>query len=275
VDPTGSYGFQYNAVYSDAISWASATEALPAEINPRVVFEKLFGRGSVIDETAGDAARLTRGLGAEDRRRVERFRAEVRDVERRIQAIERHNATTERRQLYDAPLGIPDSWEEHVNLMFDLQALAFAADITRVSSFKMSHDVSNRVFPESGVKTPFHSLSHHGGNAERIAEFARLNRYHVSRLPYFLEKLKSMPDGEGNLLDHAVVLYGSPMGDSNTHNHRRVPLLFAGHGAGALRGNLHRVCGAGTPQTNALLTVARKLGVDVESVGDSTGEIEI
>ena len=159
--------------------------------------------------------------------------------------------------------------------MFDLQVLAFTADLTRVTSFKMSHDVSNRIFPESGVKTPFHSLSHHGENPDRIAEFAQLNRYHVSRLNYFFDKLKSMPDGDGNLLDHALVLYGSPMGDSNTHNHRRVPLFFAGHAGGQLKGNLHRVCAEGTPQANALLTVMHKLGVDAEQVGDSTGEIEI
>jgi hypothetical protein len=278
VDPTGSYGFHYNAVYSDAISWASPTEPLTAEINPRVVFERLFGKsrkGSVLDETTEAAARLRRVLGPDDTRRLDQFLFDARDVERRIQTIERHNATAAHRQLYDAPLGIPDSWEQHVDLMFDLQTLAFAAEITRVSSFKMSHDVSNRVFPESGVKTPFHSLSHHEGKAERIAEFAKLNRYHVSRLPYLLQKMKSTPDGEGSLLDHAVVLYGSPMGDSNTHNHRRVPLLLAGHAGGQLRGNLHLVCREGTPQANALLTVVRKLGVDVETVGDSTGEIAV
>lgn len=278
VDPTGSYAFRYNAVYSDAISWASPTQPLRAEINPCVVFEKLFGSsgtGSVLDRTAPDAARLRSRLGPADARRVEQFRSDVRDVERRIQAIERHNAVVENRELFDAPLGVPDSWEEHTNLMFDLQALAFAAEITRVSSFKMSHDVSNRIFPESGVQTPFHSLSHHQERPERIAEFAKLNRYHVSRLPYFLEKLRNTPDGDGSLLDHALVLYGSPMGDSNSHNHRRVPLLFAGHAGGRLKGNLHCVCPDGTPQANALLTVMRRLGVDIDGVGDSTGEIAI
>jgi Protein of unknown function (DUF1552) len=170
---------------------------------------------------------------------------------------------------------VPDSWEEHIRLMFDLQVLAFAADITRVSSFKMSHDVSNRIFPESGVRTPFHSLSHHQEKPDKIAQFAKLNRYHVGRLPYFLEKLRNTPDGDGSLLDHALVLYGSPMGDSDSHNHRRVPLFFAGHAGGQLKGNLHRVCPAGTPQSNALLTVMHKLGIDIDHVGDSTGEIAI
>jgi hypothetical protein len=280
VDPTGSYGFTYSAVYSDAISWASPNTPLRAEINPRVVFEKLFGAarpgsGSILDGTAPDAARLRSTLGPSDARRVEQFRADIRDVERRIQAIEKHNASAENRELFAAPLGVPDSWEEHIELMFDLQVLAFAAEITRVSSFKMSHDVSNRIFPESGVKTPFHSLSHHEEKPARIAEFAKLNRYHVGRLPYFLDKLKNTPDGDGSLLDHALVLYGSPMGDSHSHNHRRVPLFLAGHAGGQLKGNLHRACPAGTPQANALLTVMHKLGVDVDSVGDSTGEIAI
>jgi Protein of unknown function (DUF1552) len=275
VDPTGSYGFSYSAVYSDAISWASPTTPLPAVINPRVVFENLFGRGSgssILDGTAPGVRRLQSVLGAGDVRRLYRFLADVRDVERRIQDIEKHNASAEKRELVTAPLGVPDSWEEHIRLMFDLQVLAFAADITRVSSFKMSHDVSNRIFPGSGVTTPFHSLSHHAGNPSKIAEFAKLNRYHVGQLPYFLAKLKTTPDGDGSLLDHTLVLYGSPMGDSNTHNHRRVPLLLAG---GRLKGDLHRACPAGTPQANALLTVVRKLGMDIDRVGDSTGELSI
>jgi hypothetical protein len=159
--------------------------------------------------------------------------------------------------------------------MFDLQALAFATETTRVSAFKMSRDTSLRIFPESGVKQPFHSLSHHSNHPAVIAEFAKLNRYHVSLLPYFLRKLKETPDGDGNLLDHSLVLYGSPMGDSNAHNHRRVPLLLAGHAGGRIKGNLHRICPDGTPQANCLLTILHKLGVDTASIGDSTGEIAI
>jgi hypothetical protein len=160
-------------------------------------------------------------------------------------------------------------------LMFDLQVLAFTMDVTRISAFKMSRDTSNRVFAGSGVKTPFHTLSHHLEDPELIAEFAKLNRYHLGFVRDFLQKLKDTPDGDGNLLDHSLVLYGSPMGDSNTHNHRRLPLLLAGHAGGQVRGNQHRVCEAGTPHANCLLTMMHKLGVDVESVGDSTGEIEI
>ena len=163
-------------------------------------------------------------------------------------AIERHNAAAPTRELPSAPLGVPDSWDEHVKLMFDLQVLAFAAEITRVSAFKMSRDTSNRIFPESGVKTPFHTLSHHSEKPALIAEFAKLNRYHVGMVAYFLRKLKDTPDGDGNLLDSSLVLYGSPMGDSNTHNHRRLPMLLAGHAGGRLKGNLHRVCPSRNPK---------------------------
>src|SRR5580658_2857076 len=280
---SGSCGFEYNCVYSETISWASPTDPLSMTANPRVVFESLLAeagpertarrqtRRSILDGIAPDASRLQRGLGAADRGRLDAYLEEVRGIERRIQAIEKHNATAAERELA-APLGVPDSWEEHVKLMFDLQVLAFRAEITRVSAFKLSRDTSNRIFPESGVDTPFHTLSHHLGRPAPIAEFAKLNRYHVGVVSYFLEKLKSTPDGDGNLLDHALVLYGSPMGDSNAHNHRRLPLFLAGHAGGALGGNLHRVCEGGTPHANCLLTVLHRLGVDIDRRGDSTGE---
>jgi hypothetical protein len=170
---------------------------------------------------------------------------------------------------------VPDSYEEHVKLMFDLQVLAFMTETTRVSAFKMSRDVSTRVFPESGIKLPFHPCSHHGETPAKIADFAKLNRYHVSLIPYFLEKLKNTPDGDGNLLDHSLVMYGSPLGDSNVHNHKRVPMFLAGHANGNLKGNLHVRCEDGTPLANAYLTMLHKLGVNVETFGDSTGEIAI
>ena len=182
----------------------------------------------------------------------------------------------EARAIPEAPLGVPDSIEEHARLMFDLQALAFMANVTRVSSLKMGRDASNRVFPESGVKTPFHSCSHHGENPNNIAEFAKLNAYHVGQLPYFLEKLKNTPDGDGNLLDHSLVIYGSPMGDSHIHDHKRCPLFMVGHANGAIQGNMHVRAKLETPMANAWLTVLHRLGVDdVEKIGDSTGEITI
>jgi hypothetical protein len=254
-------------------------------INPRVAFEKLFGGEgaaderragrSILDGITTDASRLQSNLGASDRGRLDRYLGDIREIEERIEAIERRNASGEKRELSAAPIGVPDSWEEHVKLMFDLQVLAFAAEITRVSTFKMSQDVSDRIFPESGVTRPFHSLSHHFEKPAEIAEFAKLNRYHVGLVPYFLEKLKNTPDGDGSLLDHSLILYGSPMGDSHTHSHRRVPLFLAGHACGAVKGNLHCACKPDTPQANALLTVMHRIGVGIDRVGDSTGEIPI
>ncbi len=190
-------------------------------------------------------ARLKKGLDPSDTKRLSDYLDDVREIERRIQKIEKYNASGEARALPQAPVGVPDSFEEHVKLMFDLQVLAFMANVTRVSTFKMGRDVSSRVFPDSGVKTPFHALSHHGENPEKVAEFAKLNRYHVGMVPYFLNKLKNTPDGDGNLLDHSLVLYGSPMGDSNVHEHKRVPLFLAGHANGKLRGNLASAVPAG------------------------------
>jgi hypothetical protein len=214
-------------------------------------------------------------LGPADRSRLDAYLDDVREVERRIQRIEKYNASGEARSLPAAPLGVPDSYEEHLKLMFDLQVLAFMTDTTRVSALKMSRDVSGRVWPDSGVKTPFHPCSHHGEAPAKVAEFAKLNRYHVSLIPYFLQKLKDTPDGDGNLLDHSMVMYGSPMGDGNVHNHKRVPIFIAGHGGGTLKGNLHVRCKDSTPMANVYLTMLHKLGVDVKSFGDSNGEVEI
>lgn len=279
VDPSSQCGFSYSCVYSETISWASPDTPLPMTINPRVAFEKLFGsvrfRGSILDGIKSEAARVQTNIGPRDRGRLDEYLHDIRDVETRIEAIEKHNASGESRMLAAAPLGVPDSWEQHVKLMFDLQALAFAADITRVSAFKMSRDTSNRLFPESGVTAPFHTLSHHREIPDLLMEFAKLNRYHVSLVPYFLEKLKRTPDGDGSLLDHSLILYGSPMGDSNTHNHRRVPVFLAGHANGQMKGNQHYKCKPGTPQANVLLTVMNKLGMNIQGVGDSTGEIAI
>jgi len=287
---SGACGYGYSCVYANTISWSSPTAPLPMEIDPRVAFERLFGDGgtnaeraarrqadrSILDIIGSEVARLQTGLGPSDRRRLRDYLDDVREIERRIQKIEAYNKSGEARELPEAPVGVPDSFEEHVKLMFDLQALAFAADVTRVSAFKLSRDVSSRVYPESGVKTPFHALSHLGENPERIAEFARLNRYHVSKAAYFLDRLRNTPDGDGNLLDHSIVLYGSPMGDSNIHDHKHLPLFLAGHANGALKGNLHLRAAPDTPMANVLLTVLHKLGVsDVERIGDSTGEVAI
>lgn len=287
---SGACGYGYSCVYANTISWASPTQPLPMEMDPRVAFERLFGDGataaerlarrqadrSILDSITAKVARLRTGLDPSDRNRLNDYLENVREVERRIQKVEKYNAGGEARSLPEAPIGVPDSFEEHVRLMFDLQALAFMADVTRVSAFKMGRDVSSRVYPESGVKTPFHALSHHGENPEKIAEYARLNQYHVATVPYFLNKLKNTPDGDGNLLDHSVVLYGSPMGDSNIHDHKRLPLFLAGHANGSLKGNVHLRMPRGTPMANVLLTLLHRLGAsDVESIGDSTGEVAL
>ncbi|HEX3880939.1 MAG TPA: DUF1552 domain-containing protein [Bryobacteraceae bacterium] len=289
VDASGACDYGYACVYADTISWADPTTPLPMTLDPRMAFENLFGEGgtpeeraqrqkvnrSILDWISTDVNRLQKNLGASDRARLNNYLDDVREIERRIQRIEKYNSSGEARALPEAPLGVPDKYEEHLKLMFDLQALAFMTETTRVAAFKMSRDVSGRVWPESGVKTPFHPCSHHGETPAKVAEFAKLNRYHVSLLPYFLEKLKNTPDGDGNLLDHSLVIYGSPMGDSNVHNHKRVPVFLAGHACGAVKGNQHIVTKDDTPMANLLLTVAQKLGVKTENFGDSNGTIAI
>jgi len=174
-----------------------------------------------------------------------------------------------------AAVGVPDSWDEHVRLMLDLKVAAFAGEATRVSALKLSRDVSGRVFAESGSTTPFHSASHHGETPSGIENFAKINKYHVSLIAYFLEKMKNTPDGDGNLLDNSLVLYGSAMGDSNVHGHLQVPMLLAGHAGGTVKGNLHLRTADGTPQANLLLAIMHKLGVNLDEIGDSTAPLAI
>jgi hypothetical protein len=289
VDAAGTCGFNYACVYSGPISWSSPTTPMPLTIDPRMAFENLFGDGGTADERAArqranrsildgitrEVNRLRKDLGASDRNRLNAYVESVREIERRIERIEKHNASGEHRELPSAPVGVPDSWEEHVKLMFDLQVLAFQSEATRVSSFKLSRDTSNRVFPESGIKLPFHAMSHHGSIASKIAEYSKLNIYHMSLFPYFLEKMRATPDGDGNLLDHSLILWGSPMGDSNVHTHRKLPVLLVGHANGKLKGNLHVRCADETPFANVLLTMLHRLGIDQESIGDSTGEVAL
>jgi hypothetical protein len=290
VDQAGGCSYGYSCVYTDTISWASATQPLPMIRDPRTAFDQLFGVGatpeeraarrledrSILDTISAAVARLRRDLGAGDRARLSAYLDDVREVERRIQKVEAQNTSGEPRELPGAPVGVPDSFSEHVKLMFDLQVLAFAADTTRVFSFKLGRDASSRSYPESGVKTGFHPASHHQEREERITEFAKINRYHVSLVPYFIEKLKNTPDGERSLLDNTLVLYGSPMGNSNVHNHKRCPLFLAGHAGGRLRGGLHLKAPDGTPMANVMLTLLHALGLDdIEQFGDSTSTFEL
>ena len=290
VDQAGGCSYGYSCAYTDSISWASPSQPLPMVRDPRVVFDQLFGVGatpaerkdrraedrSILDWLGSSIGRLKKDLGAADRARLSDYLEDVREIERRIQKVEAYNSAGEQRELPGAPIGVPDSFSDHVKLMFDLQALAFASDITRVFAFKLGRDASNRVYPDSGFKGAFHSASHHQEKEDKILEFAKINKYHVSLIPYFLEKLKNTPDGDGNLLDNSLVLYGSPMGDSNIHNHKRVPLFLAGHAGGTIKGNLHVKAADGTPIANAMLTVAHKLGLEeMASFGDSTGELDL
>jgi hypothetical protein len=290
LDAAGGCTYNYSCSYTDAISWASPSEPLPMIRDPRVAFDMLFGSGtsmedraerratrrSILDWIAGEVAQVQRQLGPEDRQRMEKYLTDVRELERRIHMIEAQNTSGEERAMPEAPAGVPDSFREHMEVMFDLQVLALQSDMTRVIAFKTGRDADNRAFPESGSDRPFHPSSHHGGREEAILEFNKINQYRVGMLPYFIEKLKNTDDGGTNLLDKSVVMWGSPMSDANIHNHRRCPLFFLGRGGGILEGNLHLRAGDGTPMANAMLSVVQRMGLDdLESFGDSTGELPL
>jgi hypothetical protein len=290
VDQSGGCAYGYSCTYTDSISWASPSQPLPMVRDPRVVFDSLFGVGatpgerrqrraedrSLLDWLSTSVSQLNKELGAADRARLSTYLEEVREIERRIQKVEAVNSSGEARELPSAPIGVPDSFSEHVKLMFDLQALAFASDITRVFAFKLGRDASNRTYPESGFNGAFHSTSHHGEKEATILDLAKINTYHVSMIPYFLEKLKNTPDGDGTLLDNTLLMYGSPMGDSHVHNHKRCPLFLAGHAGGRLKGGLHVRAADGTPMANVMVTVLHTLGLDdVSTFGDSTKAFDL
>lgn len=286
VDQAGGCAYGYACVYTDTISWSSPTQPLPMIRDPRAVFEQLFGAGgtaeqrarrldtdrSILDWVMGEMSSLRRELDPADVQRLDQYAHNIRELEQRIQRIEAQNSSGEERQIPEAPVGVPDSFEEHVKLMFDLQVLAFRSDTTRVFSLKLGRDASPRVYPESGVDTPFHAASHHGGREDRVREFAKINEYHVSMVPYFLEKLRNASEGDGNLLDKTMVVYGSAMADSNLHNHARCPLFLVGGANGALEGGRHIRATPGTPMANVMLSMLHKLGAtDIETFGNSTG----
>src|SRR3954454_9746328 len=290
VDQAGGCTYGYSCIYTDTISWASPTQPLPMVRDPRVVFDQLFGTGatpeerqsnlrtdrSILDWITTQVSQLRRDLGPTDRARLNDYVENLREIERRIQRVEARNASGEQRAMPEAPMGGPDSFEEHVHILMDLIALAFASDSTRVFSFKLGRDASGRAYPESGVTTGFHNASHHGEREDRIMEFAKINRYHVSMLPYLMDKLKNTPEGDGNLLDNSLLVYGSPMGDSNIHNHKRVPLVLAGKAGGKLTGGVHIKAAHRTPMANAMLTTLHMLGRDdMQSFGDSSGELDL
>src|SRR5689334_21240408 len=246
LDQAGGCYYNYACAYTDTISWASPSEPLPMIRNPRVAFDLLFGAGndnsdrmsrrnankSILDWIVGETKTMQRQLSAADKVRLDKYLEDIRELERRIQAVEKRNSSGEARELPDAPIGVPDSFAEHMRLMFDFQVLAFQSDMTRVFSFKTGRDASSRAYPESGTNKGFHPASHHGGREANILDFNMINRYHVSMLPYFMQRLKETQEGDSNLLEKTIIVYGSPMADGNIHNHRRCPLLLLGHGNG-------------------------------------------
>ena len=289
LDQAGGCTYNYSCVYTDSISWSSPTEPLPMIRDPRVAFDILFGAGSspedraerratrssILDWIMTSVTDVRKDLGSADRLRIDRYLDDVRELERRIQMVEARNGSGDERALPDAPAGVPDSFSEHMRLMFDLQVLAFETDMTRVISFKTGRDAQNRVFPESGSNRPFHPSSHHGNNEKRIMEFNAICTYRVSQLPYFLEKLQNSMEGEASLLDKTAIIWGSPMADANIHNHRRCPLILLGGANGHLQGNLHIKAADETPMANVMLSLANKLGLELETFGDSTGEFNL
>jgi uncharacterized protein DUF1552 len=289
LDQAGGCYYNYACAYTDTISWASPSEPLPMIRNPRTAFDLLFGAGnnnadrmsrrkanqSILDWITGETNSLKRQLGPSDQQRLDKYLQDIRELERRIQAVEARNSSGEARELPEAPVGVPDSFAEHMQLMFDFQVLAFQSDMTRVFSFKTGRDASSRQYPESGTDKGFHPASHHGGRESAILDFNKINRYHVSMLPYFLDKLANTMDGEKSLLDQTMIMYGSPMADGNIHNHRRCPLLVLGHGNGRIAGEMHLKAPDGTPMANVFLTLMHELGLNVNSFGDSTGEFAL
>jgi hypothetical protein len=287
-DMTGLIGacdVGYSCAYMNTISWRNPTTPNPMEINPRVVFERLFGEGgtteervarmnedkSILDQIGSAVPRLQQGLGAKDRTRMNEYLENIREIERRLQIAERQAGAQV--AVPTAPVGVPDSFEEHVGLMYDMMALAFQSDTTRVFSFMMARELSQRSYPQIGVPDPHHATSHHQDNPEKLAKLVKIQNYHLSLFAKFLDKLKATPDGDGNLLDHTTLLYGSCMSNSNIHNHNPLPTLLAGGGAGTLKGGRHLKYPENTTMSNLLLSVLNKVVVPVEKVGDSTGPL--
>jgi len=277
----------YACVYQNNLSWSSPTTPLPAEAHPRIVFERLFGdgggtaergtalkkRASLLDSVTEEMVRLRNRLGPADRAKVSEYLETVREVERRIQKAEQDTRENPLPDL-DRPAGVPASYADHARLMFDLQVLALRGDVTRVITFQLARETSNRTYPEVGVSDPHHPLTHHGNDPEKIAKVAKINRFHVSLFAEFLEKLKAVPEGDGSLLDHSLYLYGSGMGNPNVHDHTNLPILVAGGAAGKLRGGRHIRFAHPTPLANLHLTLLEKFGVPLESFADSNGTVD-
>ncbi len=277
----------YACVYQNNLSWSSPTTPLPAEAHPRIVFERLFGEGgstadrraalrkraSLLDWVSEDIARLRRQLGPGDQAKVNQYLETVREVERRIQKAEGETTENPLPDL-DRPMGVPVAYADHARLMFDLQVLALQGDVTRVITFQLARETSNRTYPEIGVPDPHHPLTHHGNDPDKIAKVAKINQFHVSLFADFLKKMKSTPEGDGSLLDHSLYLYGSGMGNPNVHDHTNLPILVAGGAAGRMKGGRHIRFEKATPLANLHLTLLDKVGVQLDSFADSQGKVD-
>jgi hypothetical protein len=277
----------YACVYQNNLSWSSPTTPLPAEAHPRIVFESLFGEGgsltdrraalrkkaSLLDSFNDDLSRIQRNLGPADRARIDQYLESVRDVERRIQKAEAAAADNPLPDL-DRPVGVPAAYADHARLMFDLQLLALQGDVTRVITFQLARETSNRTYPEIGVSDPHHPLSHHGNDAEKIARMAKINTFHVSLFAEFLAKLKNTPEGNGTLLDHSLYLYGSGIGNPNVHDHTNLPILVAGGTTVGMKGGRHIKYAKPVPLANLHLTLLDKAGVHLDAFADSNGKVD-
>jgi hypothetical protein len=277
----------YACVYQNNLSWSSPTTPLPSEAHPRIVFERLFGdggslaerhaslrsRASLLDSFHEDIGRLQRVVGASDQVRVEQYLDSIREIERQIQFAEAAGGEDLQPDL-ERPVGVPAAFGDHAALMFDLQLLALQADITRVITFQFTRELSNRTYPEIGVPEPHHPTSHHGNDPVKVEKIARINTYHISIFANFLEKLKATPDGDGSLLDNTIYLYGSGMGNPSLHDHVKLPILVAGGASTGLRGGRHLKYEKGTPLANLHMTLLDRVGVHLDSFGDSNGSID-
>jgi len=277
----------YSCAYMNTISWKNATTPMPMEINPRSVFERMFGRPgtaaqrkarmatdrSVLDSLLEELGGLKKGLNGKDANRLNDYTENVREIEQRIQKAELQSATNV--EVPDAPVGIPEEFEEHAALMYDLMALAYEADLTRVVTYMKSRDASQRVYPKIGVTEPHHAMSHHGNNPEKLANLVKVNTHHMALFAKFVEKLASTPDGDGSLLDHSLILYGSGMSESDTHSRINIPTLLVGKGAGLVKGHQHVAAPKETPMANFLLDLANKFGSTQPAFGISTKRLEV